>query len=190
LKKKIYKFTYIGTVKNALSKLFIGHNRLTSAGLESRVEGSHPFQITANEISYAMSHNGTIYDFVDAAKKRNTSDSFIFMEHLILQNETNTPNDVFNRLQNISSVCDYSSMTGFLISPNQLFVWRVFNDKDLSKAEKRNLYYTLYMKLNKDSVIISSEPLDDSAWALLPNYSFLSLTPINNHIEINFSSLK
>lgn len=179
--------SYVQLSNNAKSKLFLAHNRLTSAGLESRVEGSHPFALTANGVSYGFSHNGTIYDFVDEAKKRNTSDSFLFMEHLVLQNQSNDDASVIARLKKVLSTATFSSATGFLIQPERLMVWRAFNDKE--NLAVRNEYYTMFMKLKQNETIFSSEPLDDEPWALMPNYSLISVTPQGNNLQINFHSL-
>ncbi len=179
--------SYIEIVKQAKSNLFLAHNRLTSAGLESRVEGSHPFAITANDVQYAFSHNGTIYDFVDDAKKRNTSDSQLFFEHLVLQNAVNSEEEIITRLKKIISTTTYSSATGFLLHPQSLMVWRSFNQNE--KFEIRNAYYTMYMKLKHNQVVFSSEPLDDEPWVLMPNQSLISVSPLNSKLKLNFYSL-
>ena len=181
--------SYIQTVKEALSKLFIAHNRLTSAGLESRVEGSHPFEVFSQGSSYAFSHNGTIYNFVDEAKKRNTSDSFLFLEHLISKSETNDDESIITRLTALSSYSEYSSMTAFLLAPDRLLIWRIFNDKDVVKFEKRNMYYTMYMKLSNNNILFSSEPLDEDGWTLMPNNTIISAKPSGKKIEMNYRLL-
>jgi predicted glutamine amidotransferase len=179
--------SYIQIAANAKSKLFIAHNRLTSAGLESRVEGSHPFSLTANGVTYGFSHNGTIYTFVDEAKRRNTSDSFLFFEHLVLPDKPNDDETVIERLKKISTSTSFSSATAFLINDGRLMVWRLFNEKE--KFAVRNEYYTMYFKLKHNEIVFSSEPLDDEAWVLMPNYSLISVKPQQSHLTINFHSL-
>ena len=85
--------------------------------------------------------------------------------------------------------CEYSSLIGFLLSPKKLMVWRIFNEKDKSKQEDYNLYYTMFMKFSKDAVVFSSEPLDEDAWTLLPNKSFISIEPDGNKLKMNFGLL-
>jgi predicted glutamine amidotransferase len=181
--------TYIQIAREARSKLFIAHNRLTSAGLESSVEGSHPFELFAQGSTYAFSHNGTIYNFVEEAKKRRTSDSNLFLEHLISKSEPNDDENIIMRLTAIANYSDYSSMTAFLLAPDRLIVWRIFNEKDVSKVEKRKTYYTMYMKLSKNNVVFSSEPLDDEGWTLMPNNALVSVKPSGKNIEMHYRLL-
>ncbi|MEO5572238.1 MAG: class II glutamine amidotransferase [Bacteroidia bacterium] len=181
--------SYIQTVKEARSKLFIAHNRLTSAGLESTIEGSHPFELFAQGSSYAFSHNGTIYNFVDEAKKRNTSDSFLFLEHLISKSEPNDDESIITRLTALASYAEYSSMTAFLLASDRLLVWRIFNDNDPSKNEKRNMYYTKFLKLSANNIVFASEPLDDKEWALLPNNTLISAKPAGKNIDMHYRLL-
>jgi len=181
--------SYIKTVNDARSKLFIAHNRLTSAGLESRVEGSHPFEIFAQGSVYAFSHNGTIYNFVDEAKSRSTSDSFIFLEQIISQTEPNDDDAIIKRMITVAQTCEYNSMTSFLLAPDHLLVARIFNENDKSKFEKRNMYYTMYMKLAKNTVVFASEPLDDESWTLMPNNSLISIKPSASHLQMNYHFL-
>ncbi|MEP7170770.1 MAG: class II glutamine amidotransferase, partial [Bacteroidota bacterium] len=176
--------SYIHTVREARSKLFIAHNRLASAGLESRVEASHPFELFSQGSKYAFSHNGTIYNFVDEAKKRNTSDSFIFLEHLISKTELNDDETIIKRIISIAQSAAFSSMIAFLLAPDHLMAWRIFNEQDKSKLEKRILYYTMYMKLSKNNIVFSSEPLDDEGWTLMPNNTLLSVKPTGNRLVI------
>jgi predicted glutamine amidotransferase len=181
--------SYIHAVKSAQSKLFIAHNRLTSAGLESRLEGTHPFSLFAQGSMYAFSHNGTIYNFVEDAKKRGTSDSFVFLEHLISTTEPNDDEKIIERLTAIAKSSKFSSMTAFLLTPDHLLAWRIFNEKNKSKIEKKEMYYTLYLKLSKNSVVISSEPLDDEPWTLLPNNTLVSVKPSGKNIELQYRML-
>ncbi|HKR05769.1 MAG TPA: class II glutamine amidotransferase [Bacteroidia bacterium] len=181
--------SYIQTVKEARSKLFIAHNRLASAGLESGAKASHPFEIFAQGSMYAFSHNGTIYNFVDEAKKRNTSDSFIFLEHLISKTEPNDDEAVIKRIITLAQSSEYSSMTAFLLAPDHLMIWRIFNEKDKAKLRKRILYYTMYMKLSKNNIVFSSEPLDDDGWTLMPENSFISVKPSGSHLQMNYRLL-
>ena len=69
-------------------------------------------------------------------------------------------------------------------------LWRVFNEADKSKQEDYNLYYTMFMKLTKESVVFSSEPLDEENWTLMPNQSFVSVEPQDNNLKMNYGMLK
>lgn len=182
--------SYCKLAKETQSTLFIAHNRLTSEGLEARIEGSHPFALEAHGISYAFSHNGTFYDFVEEAKQKNTSDSFILFQKLISTTENNSEEKIISRLKNLIKNYHYNSITGFLMSPDKLMVWRVFNESKKEKLGDYNLYYTLFMKLQKNAVVFSSEPLDDENWTLLPNMTCISAYPQNGSIALNYHSLQ
>ncbi len=156
--KDAWDESYINVASRAKSNLFIAHNRLASEGLEAVAEGSHPFQLQAQGTNYAFSHNGTVYDWVNEANQNGTTDSFLLLQKLISQTENNSDEQIIKRLSEISTQCDYSSITGFLLSQDKLRVWRVFNENKVSKQADYNLYYTLYMKLHPDAIVISSEP--------------------------------
>ena len=181
--------SYIKTIREARSKLFLGHNRLASAGLVSKVESSHPFEMVAHGIPYSFSHNGTIYSLVDEAKQKGITDSYIFFEKLISKTQSNHESEIIERLKNLMKECNYNSMTGFLMSPQKIIVWRIFNETDTTKQEDYNLYYTMYMKLNKGNVVFSSEPLDDENWTLLPNNSYVSIEPDKDKLQMNVGML-
>ena len=187
--KNAWNDSYIKIINQARSHLFLGHNRLASAGLESKVESSHPFEITAQGIPYGFSHNGTIYSLVDEAKQRGITDSELFFESLISSTENNSEEQILQRLKALIKEYTYNSITGFLLSPRKLMVWRVFNESDSTKQEDYNLYYTMYMKLSKGTVVFSSEPLDNEPWALLPNNSYVSVEPDTDKLKVNVGML-
>jgi predicted glutamine amidotransferase len=183
-KEHCWDDSYIDFVSKAQSKIFIAHNRQTSKGLNSTVEGAHPFFISAHGVPYAFSHNGTVHDYIPEAQKRNTSDTLIFFEHLVKQDGDNTPGKILERLEHISKTTSYSSLTAFLMSPTYLIAWRIYNTSDKEKAVKHERYYTLYNKESNDNIVISSEPLDDDMWDSIPNNSALVITPTNSEIKI------
>ena len=181
--------SYVEVVQQAKSNLFIAHNRLASAGLEPRIEGSHPFEWQAHGVPYCFSHNGTIYDFVPEAKEKNTSDSFLFLQYLISQEEKNTVEAIKNRLSALMRSAQYSSMIATLMSPDRLMVWRIYNDKKNEVQADYELYYTLYMKQANNSVTFASEPLDDGDWRLIPNKNFICVEKQAEQLIIHQSEL-
>lgn len=70
------------------------------------------------------------------------------------------------------------------MSPEYLIVSRIFNENEKEKIEEREDYYTLYAKEGNDNIVISSEPLDDDMWDLLPNNSGLVITPQKDQLKI------
>ena len=164
--------SYIDYIKKEKSKSFIAHNRLASSGLDKSIEGAHPFMLSYSGKMYAFAHNGSVYDFKEAAKARGTSDSLLFFEYLVRNNEPNDAIKIIHRLREITFRAQFSSMTGYLLTPDELMVWRIFNDVDPEKAALRNRYYTQFVKRQPDKIIFSSEPLDETGWEVLPNFEF------------------
>lgn len=181
--------SYIQTIREARSNFFIAHNRLTSAGLESRLEGSHPFEIFLQGKKYAFSHNGTVYDYLSEAKRRNTSDTFLFLENILSATEPNDEESIIQRIIRVAKTTTYSSITAFLLTADILMVWRIFDDKDPLKSADRNLYYTMHMKLAKNSIVFSSEPLDNEGWVLMPNNTLISVMLSKKDIMFNYRML-
>jgi predicted glutamine amidotransferase len=89
----------------------------------------------------------------------------------------------------IAMETDYNSLSAFLMSPNELHVWRVYNDKNPEDVKLYEDYYTLYLSLRNGNAIVSSEPLDEGNWQRLPNKSFLTLKPSTNTVEIIYRQL-
>lgn len=181
--------SYTDAVKKVSSKVFIGHNRLTVGGLQSNYDGTHPFYIKKNDVEFAFSHNGTIYNFMEEAKLRNTSDSFIFMEKL-LESDKFSEEFLLKQLKFIAEEMEYSSMIGFLMSMDKLIVWRGFNDKDKEKFANRDKYYTMFFQLNNEGVIFSSEPLDNGTWTLMPNFSYIIADVLPAQINLRYGFIR
>jgi len=181
--------SYLKLVQEASSKLFIAHNRLASAGLEPHIDGTHPFELEAQGVPYCFSHNGTIYDFVPEAKSKNTSDSNLFLQQIISQKESNDESQIIRRLSQIMNNTNHSSLIGTLLSPEKLMVWRIFNDQNKAVQSDYEMYYTLYMKFNKEAVVFASEPLDDEGWTLLPNRAVISVQPDEHTLKMSHTLL-
>ena len=177
--------SYISLAKNVSANIFLAHNRLASKGLEASEKGAHPFSITAKEKTFALCHNGGIRNFMDEAKANGTSDSLIFLRNLIDQSGENDVSAITDRLEKIARETTYSSLTSFLMSADELYVWRIFSEDEVAK-ESYEKYYTLYMTMRKNAVLFSSEPLDDSPWMLLPNYSLMHLYIKDENIALSY----
>ncbi|HNU33775.1 MAG TPA: class II glutamine amidotransferase [Bacteroidia bacterium] len=188
-KQHAWDKSYAEAVEKVSTKVFIGHNRLTVGGLQSNYDGTHPFYLTKGDKEFAFSHNGTIYNFMDEAKARNTSDSFVFMEKLLKENTFNEE-FVLRQLKYIAEETDYSSMIGFLMTADKLMVWRGFNDKDKEKFVNRDKYYTMFMQLNNEGVIFSSEPLDNGSWTLMPNFSYIIADVLPSQLNLRYGFIK
>ncbi|MEP7265935.1 MAG: class II glutamine amidotransferase, partial [Bacteroidota bacterium] len=165
------------------SKLIIAHNRFASPGLNTIENGAHPFIYNKFGKDYAFCHNGGVDTFMDEAKQRNTSDSEIFMEHLLNNMKHPGKTEVVDSLEKIATTTDYSSLCGFLMCDKNIYIWRIFNEKRKEDFDKLSRYYTLYMSIRSNYILIASEPLDEEKWLLIPNKQFLAISPSDNGIE-------
>ena len=182
--------SYISLAKTVSSNIFLAHNRLASKGLEANEKGAHPFSITAAGQTFALCHNGSIYDFMEEAKKEQTSDSMIFLRKLIDVTGNNNSESIATRLAAIAKDATYSSLCSFLISPDQLFVWRIYNDSEPEKKDQYEKYYTIHMLQRSNATLFSSEPLTDEPWSLLQNHSLLHLRLKDGKIVTEYHMLR
>jgi len=182
--------SYITLAKSVSAKIFLAHNRFASKGLEADETGAHPFSITAAGKTFALCHNGSIQDYMAEARELGISDSMIFLRKLIAVNGNNDAGAIAGRLEAIARETTYSSLCSFMMSADELYVWRIFNEKDPSKMEMYEKYYTLYMILRGDAALFSSEPLDEAQWMLLPNHTLLHLHLNEDKIAIDYHSLR
>ncbi|MEP7128264.1 MAG: class II glutamine amidotransferase [Chitinophagales bacterium] len=181
--------SYQSIVRDARSTFFIAHNRLASKGLSASLDGAHPFFYQPGKTPYAFSHNGTIHAYHDEAKKAGTSDSKIFLQHIVDEQEKHPQRSMERIVTAVAKEKSYNSICAFLLRPDMLQVWRIYNDSIPEQIETFEAYYTLYLSLREGSAVISSEPLDEGNWQLLPNKTFLTLKPINGSLQINYTAL-
>jgi len=182
--------SYVSLAKNVSTKIFLAHNRLASKGLDANEKGAHPFSITAAGQTFALCHNGSVYDYMEEAKKEQTSDSMIFLRKLIDVTGNNNAESITGRLASIARETSYSSLCSFLITTDQLFVWRIYNDGDTEKKDLYEKYYTIHMLQRSDATLFSSEPLTDEPWTLLQNQSMLHLQLKKGRIVAKLSMVK
>ena len=189
-KDEFWNDDYRNFALEAKSRLYIVHNRFASEGLDISTEGAHPFTIEKFGKPLAFCHNGAVDSYMKEARERNTSDSEILLEELVKSIPDISTSSISNSIINISNTIEYSSLCGFLLSEDELYIWRIFNEKRKSDFDKLNRYFTLFFLMRKNEVLIASEPLDNDNWQLIPNNYFLSLKPANTLIEMKITSLK
>jgi predicted glutamine amidotransferase len=189
-KENAWDASYRETARNAASNIFIAHNRLASKGLEVTQQGAHPFMVTAAGKSFALCHNGGVRSYMEEAKRIGTSDSFIFLRALIDPAGKNDVDSIFQRLEVIARTTEYTSLCSFMITPEELYVWRIYSRQNEEKIEVYEKYYTLYMSMRGNSALFSSEPLDDLPWMLLENNTFLHLRINENAVSVDYRSLQ
>ncbi|MNE36782.1 Gamma-glutamyl-hercynylcysteine sulfoxide hydrolase [compost metagenome] len=178
-REHIWDNSYRLIIENVKSNLFIAHNRKATKDLEVNKDRSHPFYYQ----HFAFCHNGSVYSYMDEAQDKGLTDTEIFLHQLIDKSKNASPETIFTALSEIANTTNYSSLTAFLMGNDELFAWRIFNDKNHEKALRFEDYYTLWLKKTKDSVVIASEPLDHSDWEKLPNFSFLHFKPDGDSIH-------
>lgn len=181
--------SYQSLIKQARSTHFIAHNRRASQGLNASLDGAHPFYSEEGNTPYAFSHNGNVFSYHDEAKAAGTSDSNIFLHHIVDEQVKFPQKSISAIVASIAREKSYDSLCAFLLSPNKLLAWRIFNAVDPEKASLYEAYYTLYLSLRDGNAIISSEPLDDGNWQLLQNKSFLTITTAGGQLQIDYAQL-
>jgi len=188
-KENSWDESYQSVVQQSRSKIFIAHNRLASKGLNTSVDAAHPFFYMPGDTPYALSHNGSIKTFMTEAKELGTSDSNILLRKIVDKKESNPSLDIADIVSEIAGVTDYNSMCAFLMLPNEIMIWRIYNEKNAADIPVYEAYYTLYINLRSGNVIVSSEPLDEGNWHLLPNKTFLKIKPSSDYVHLEYRSL-
>ena len=185
-KQDAWDSSYIDVVRNATSNIFIAHNRLASQGLLADERGAHPFTLNAAGKSWALCHNGGIRTYMEEAISQRTSDSFLFLKKLIHEDGENSVHEIRQRLAAISAETSYSSLCAFLMTNDALYAWRIYEPSDAETASRYESYYTMYMTVRGEGVVLASEPLDEGSWMLLENGTFLALRTGRESIDISF----
>jgi predicted glutamine amidotransferase len=188
-KENSWDASYIDLVNKAQSKIFIAHNRLASAFLKGNMDSakSHPYK----KDGFAFCHNGGIEGFKEEANALQVTDSAIFLDKIISEDEPNITQTIRERIEEVAETTPYTSMCGLLMNHEDLYVWRLYNDKHAENDVQRyEEYYTLYiLRRGENEVVISSEPLTDEPWEKIPNKTFLEITPCKEKVNINIHHL-
>ncbi len=135
-KSDFWDQAYHNFATQANSRLYIAHNRFASKGLNTFENGSHPFLMSRFNTDYAFCHNGVVDTFMEEAKQRNTSDSEIFMEHIINGMKNAEEKEVISSVEIIAQSTEYASLCGFLLCENEVYIWRLFNENKKYKKRK------------------------------------------------------
>jgi predicted glutamine amidotransferase len=166
---------YQDLIRQSEANLVIAHNRKASPGLKVDRSCSHPFQAEYRGIPIAFCHNGGIHSLIDEAKARGVSDSQIFFDEIIKDLGEINLNTIAARLKDLRQKWTYSSMTALLLTPQNIFAWRIY-DTYSADVERYEAYYTLYSSVTDSKVLVASEPIDyNSSWEVLKNGKILSI---------------
>lgn len=189
-KDRFWDASFVQEAKDARSRIFIAHDRQASGGLQLDEKGAHPFSATIAGKQVALCHNGAVRNLMDEAKAHGTSDSEIFLQKIADKASSLSFEDMRQTIAGMAAHYDYTSMTAFLLAPDRLFAWRIYNGKDKTNRDRYEKYYTLYISNRGDHILIASEPIDDNPnWELIPNMSFIEAVPVDGKVEVKQVSL-
>jgi predicted glutamine amidotransferase len=172
----------------------IAHNRKASPGIGSNVSAgrAHPFVRKFNGFEVALCHNGFVGAIADQANRENRVDSELFFEQILGGIDRLDFDRVRGRVSHLAreyrkAPDPFTSITAFLLSPTQVFAWRLFGTEPGKPAAAGWYpgYYTLWLKQSEEQALIASEPIDRSAgWELLPNGQCLGIGINDGRITI------
>jgi len=148
---------------------FLGHARYANNTATVDAGNAHPFLLQG----IALAHNGTFRGRIgEEADRRLVSDTLVFLEALAERWKERTHPGLCEALSRLLGDADlvgaYSAATMLIASGNAIFALRNYRkDED---------YYTLFVRVGPDLVVVASEPLDDiPGWRPLANGELLEL---------------
>jgi predicted glutamine amidotransferase len=171
-------------INSLATRALIAHNRKASTGLEINQEMSHPYQMEYRSESIAFCHNGGIKSFMEEARDDRIADSRVFINRLANNISSLTLSALKDFLAEAADSWDYTSISALLLTQNSIFAWRCYraNERNL---EKRDAYYSLYLRDRPDQACLASEPIDkERDWEPLKNRTLLELRQIDGRIKI------
>jgi predicted glutamine amidotransferase len=182
---KLYEETYELILD---SKVIMGHIRkATDTRTKGVAEFAHPF---AKE-GWVFAHNGSV-SWKEKVKSRfgNLIDSQIVLE--VILNKIRGASDIYRKIREvIEEIVEKEKLSAlnFLLTNGKIFIcYRFFDNSD----PENERYYTLYKKMEKERILIASEPLTENRgkWELMaPGELFLVEPGLKVKSEImNFSS--
>lgn len=167
--------SFVALVKTLRTPAILAHNRLASPGLKVDVRTSHPFAENFRGTPAAFCHNGGVFNLMDEAKTKETTDSQLFFSALLAKLSSLDHAELASALKQFADTWRYTSLSGMLLTPTTLHVWRCYDQKNRRRADFEK-YYTLWVK-RTDGICIASEPVDQlSGWELMPNRALLSIS--------------
>lgn len=162
-------------VRDLETTSLIAHNRKASPGLDVNVTVSHPYMMTFQGEEIAFCHNGGIRTFMNEAQDRKITDSLIFLERIIQKVGALTLEDLKMFLTEASATWDYSSINALLLTKENIFAWRCYQDITESSWD-RERYCSLYLRESTERICIASEPIDRKRdWISIPNRTLIQV---------------
>lgn len=181
--KEIWDASYEAKIRSLRTDAIIAHNRLASPGLQSHVGLAHPFMEEFQGKKVAFCHNGGIWTLMEKAKKEGLTDSQLLFRQL-LESAGDLDHESLGRvLGRLATEWSYTSLSGMLLTPERLHVWRCYDEKDPRRTDYEK-YYTLWMKEDQSGVSIASEAMDENKdWGLMTNRTLLTLQVVGGDVQ-------
>jgi predicted glutamine amidotransferase len=171
-------------INSLATTALIAHNRRATRGLPKGEEISHPYQMQCHSESIAFCHNGGIKSFMEEANDTYMADSRVFVNRLTKDIASLTLNSLKDFLASAADTWDYTSINALLLTKNSIFAWRCYQSND-NNREKRDAYFSLYLRASPGQACITSEPIDNETdWEPLKNRTLLELRQSDGRIEI------
>ena len=167
--------SFQGLVRSMDTTALIAHNRRASPGLDVNMNVSHPYIIEYRGETIAFCHNGGISEFMEEARDRQTSDSFVFLERLTQRMGALTMYELKTALAKSADTLNFSSISAMLLTKDSVFAWRCYNE-DPQSTWNRSRYYSLYVREGDGHICVASEPVtNDNAWVSIENRTLVHI---------------
>ncbi len=149
------------------------HARAASVG-EVSFENTHPFSAVVGGRVWFFAHNGSVKGMEDGGALGKTDSEAMMLK---LVREGIDPPRLVERVREIRERFweGLSSMTFLLVSGDEIYA--------LKGAKERPDYFNLYVKRDKEIVVLASEPLDDGSWEEMGNWTLLRLERVEGGIR-------
>jgi predicted glutamine amidotransferase len=167
--------SFVAKVRGVSTPGLIAHNRLASPGLKLNATLAHPFLDFFQGVPVAFCHNGGVRNLMDEARSEGVTDSQLFFRSLLSLAKGLDHASVLAAVRHFAKDWSYTSLSGMLLTPDLLHVWRCYDATDPRKDDFER-YYTLWVKARDEEVSVASEAVDESdEWKLMPNRTLLTV---------------
>ena len=119
----------------------IGHNRLTTQGSEKKNYNNHPFEGKTSQHSFALAHNGVLYNDKEVRREKKLSKTQIETDsYVAAQLVEHAENVDMDAVKNMAEIVDGSFVFTILRDDNTLFLVKGSNPITLYHFPESKLY--------------------------------------------------
>ena len=171
------------------TKAVIGHTRMTTQGSESRNYNNHPFEGKCNKETFALAHNGMLYNDKELRKTRNISetkietDSYIAVQLLEQEKNLNAEN-----VRRMSELVKGSFVFTILRNDNTLFFVKGSNPLTIYHFSEFGLYVYASTKSILDEALKKSDFNYKSCEIRVSEGEIFEISPDGKISRSNFES--